>query len=69
VRAVARAPGKAPKRGCARFLIVWAPQAEYMLAMKCISARFDSQDLDDANQISGMENIFIFCGNEPSSML
>ncbi len=29
-------------------LRVWAPQAEYMLAMKCISARFDSHDLDDA---------------------
>lgn len=28
-------------------LRVWAPQAEYMLAMKCISARFDSHDLDD----------------------
>lgn len=29
-------------------LRVWAPQAEYMLAMKCVSARFDSHDLDDA---------------------
>ncbi len=28
-------------------LRVWAPQADYMLAMKCISARFDSHDLDD----------------------
>ena len=28
-------------------LRVWAPQAEYMLAMKCVSARFDSHDLDD----------------------
>lgn len=28
-------------------LRVWAPTAEYMLAMKCISARFDSSDLDD----------------------
>lgn len=28
-------------------LRVWAPQAEYMLAMKCVSARFDSRDLDD----------------------
>jgi len=29
-------------------LRVWAPRAEYMLAMKCVSARFDSHDLDDA---------------------
>lgn len=29
-------------------LRVWAPSAEYMLAMKCISARFDSADSDDA---------------------
>lgn len=29
-------------------LRVWAPQADYMLAMKCVSARFDSHDLDDA---------------------
>lgn len=28
-------------------LRVWAPGARYMLAMKCISARFDSSDLDD----------------------
>jgi hypothetical protein len=28
-------------------LRVWAPQAKYMLAMKCVSARFDSHDLDD----------------------
>ena len=28
-------------------LRIWAPPAEYMLAMKCISARFDSSDLDD----------------------
>jgi hypothetical protein len=28
-------------------LRVWAPQPGYMLAMKCISARFDSHDLDD----------------------
>ena len=28
-------------------LRVWAPRAEYMLAMKCVSARFDSRDLDD----------------------
>lgn len=28
-------------------LRVWAPVAEYMLAMKCISARWDSSDKDD----------------------
>ena len=28
-------------------LRVWAPTAEYMLAMKCVSARFDSHDADD----------------------
>ena len=28
-------------------LIVWAPEARYMLAMKCISARWDSSDRDD----------------------
>ena len=28
-------------------LKVWAPDARYMLAMKCISARFDTSDGDD----------------------
>lgn len=28
-------------------LRVWAPDAKYMLAMKCISARWDSHDKDD----------------------
>lgn len=28
-------------------LRIWAPTAPYMLAMKCISARFDSHDADD----------------------
>ena len=28
-------------------LRVWAPAADYMLAMKCVSARFDSHDRDD----------------------
>ena len=28
-------------------LRVWAPRADYMLAMKCISARFDTHDQDD----------------------
>ena len=28
-------------------LRVWAPDAQYMLAMKCISARFDSHDAQD----------------------
>ncbi|MBW2735404.1 MAG: hypothetical protein JRH20_23720 [Deltaproteobacteria bacterium] len=30
-------------------LQVWAPTADYMLAMKCISARFDSMDRDDVH--------------------
>jgi len=28
-------------------LCVWAPGADYMLAMKCVSARFDTHDRDD----------------------
>jgi len=28
-------------------LRIWAPKADYMLAMKCISARFDTHDKDD----------------------
>jgi hypothetical protein len=28
-------------------LRIWAPKADYMLAMKCISARFDTHDRDD----------------------
>ena len=28
-------------------LRVWAPRADYMLAMKCIAARFDTHDRDD----------------------
>lgn len=28
-------------------LLVWAPTADYMLAMKCISARWDTHDRDD----------------------
>ena len=28
-------------------LRIWAPRADYMLAMKCISARFDSYDRED----------------------
>ncbi|MBM4252789.1 MAG: hypothetical protein FJ146_12520 [Deltaproteobacteria bacterium] len=28
-------------------LLVWAPEPKYMLAMKCISARWDSSDSDD----------------------
>ncbi|MBI4051101.1 MAG: hypothetical protein HY400_01200 [Elusimicrobia bacterium] len=28
-------------------LRIWAPRAEYMLAMKCVSARFDTHDRDD----------------------
>ena len=28
-------------------LRIWAPTADYMLAMKCVSARFDSHDRGD----------------------
>ena len=28
-------------------LLVWAPETKYMLAMKCISARWDTSDRDD----------------------
>jgi hypothetical protein len=28
-------------------LLIWAPEAKYMLAMKCISARWDTSDGDD----------------------
>ena len=28
-------------------LFVWAPEARYMLAMKCLSARWDTSDRDD----------------------
>lgn len=28
-------------------LVVWAPEPRYMLAMKCLSARFDSEDGND----------------------
>ena len=34
-------------------LRVWAPTAKYMLAMKCISARFDSHDLEDTRFLIG----------------
>lgn len=30
-------------------LRVWAPSAEFMLAMKCVSARFDTFDRDDTH--------------------
>lgn len=38
-----------PKENVLQFsnLRVWAPTADYMLAMKCISARFDTLDKDD----------------------
>jgi hypothetical protein len=38
-----------PKQSVMEFpnLRVWAPTADYMLAMKCVSARFDSHDRGD----------------------
>ncbi len=40
---------EAPREEVLEFshLRVWAPQADYMLAMKCISARFDTYDRED----------------------
>lgn len=32
---------------CLSNLRIWAPEARYMLAMKCLSARWDSNDRDD----------------------
>lgn len=43
-------PGKAKKKKIVfseSHLIVWIPEPEYLLAMKAISARFDSQDASD----------------------
>jgi len=42
-------PGDPPKEDVVSYsrLRVWAPTAEYMLAMKCVSARYDSYDKDD----------------------
>jgi hypothetical protein len=40
-------------------LRVWAPTAEYMLAMKCVSARFDSHDRGDVEfliRLLGLES-------------
>lgn len=45
-------------------LRVWAPKAEYMLAMKCISARFDTHDREDVEflldylQITSAQQVF-----------
>jgi hypothetical protein len=36
-------------------LRVWAPTAEYMLAMKCVSARFDTHDADDVRFLVGLK--------------
>lgn len=34
-------------------LTVWAPEPKYMLAMKCLSARFDSEDGNDVKFLIG----------------
>lgn len=45
-------------------LRVWSPRADYMLAMKCVSARFDGHDRDDIVfllkflEIKKPENVF-----------
>ena len=43
---VASAPPRIPVLNLPN-LRVWAPSADYMLAMKCVSARFDTHDADD----------------------
>lgn len=42
-------PGEPPRQDVLRLshLRVWSPTAEYMLAMKCVAARFDTHDRDD----------------------
>jgi hypothetical protein len=45
-------------------LSIWTPEADYMLAMKCMSARFDSSDGDDVRflirhlQLPDAESVF-----------
>ena len=48
-------------------LRVWAPQADYMLAMKCVSARFDSHDLDDVKFL--LNHLEVKSVEEASSMI
>jgi hypothetical protein len=56
-------------------LRVWAPTAEYMLAMKCVSARFDSHDRGDVEFLVrqlGLESaddvLAVVCPYYPKSM-
>ena len=44
-------------------LRVWAPTPEYMLAMKCVSARFDTHDADDVRFL--MEHLAL---NDPQEV-
>jgi len=57
-------------------LRVWAPTAEYMLAMKCVSARFDSQDKEDVEflvshrQLQSPDEVFsILCQYYPRNLI
>lgn len=57
-------------------LRVWAPSAPYMLAMKCVSARFDSTDREDVEfllrwlKIRKIEQAFeIICEYYPRKMV
>jgi hypothetical protein len=57
-------------------LRVWAPAADYMLAMKCISARFDSADRDDLEflieymNLTTVEQVFdIVCQYYPKRLI
>jgi hypothetical protein len=38
-------------------LVIWAPEPRYMLAMKCISARWDTSDRDDVIFLTKMLKI------------
>ena len=35
-------------------LRVWSPSPEYMLAMKCVAARYDTSDADDVKHLIGL---------------
>ena len=48
-----------PKEDVLQFsnLRVWAPKADYMLAMKCVAARLDTHDKDDIEFLIGYLNL------------
>ena len=40
------------------YLKVWDPDARYMLAMKCLSARWDTQDRNDVLAYTSADQVF-----------